>query len=173
MIVDDMLHYIWLALQLGCSQAGEAVERSCQTPLQLQASQAQPADVTLPSSTTPAMTDATPTLLTPDEAMGLSGVQDQDQAVARAEMLPALIHHSLMQCARGNKLPANTPLYGLFRTLQEGQMLMVYGTNLLDVEMVTVFHSCHVASCPFVPCCLVSQPHQAQRQTRHAGFHAC
>lgn len=133
-------HHVWVALQVGCSQAVEANEHSSQTPLQLQPSLAQPAGVTLPSSTTVAMTGSAQTLSELDEAMGLPGLQDQAQAVARAELLPGFIHHSLLELAFGNKLPAKKPLYGLYRALQEGQMLMVYGTNLCNVELVTGFH---------------------------------
>ena len=160
--------YVWLALQVGCSQAAEADELSSQTPLQLQPSQTQPAGVTLPSITTDAVTDSAQTMSEPDEAMGLPGLQDQAQAVARAELLPGFIHHSLLQLAHGDKLPAKAPLYGLYRALQQGQMLMVYGTNLCNVELVTAFHSCCMASCLFGCCCLVTHIFQAQRQIKHA-----
>lgn len=147
MAIDGMSRYVWVALQAGCSQPDEADECSCETAVQLKASQAQHANTTLPTCTKLAKLDSAHTLSAPDEAMDLSGLQDQAQAVARAELLPVFIHQSLLQCARGNKLPASTPLYGLFRMLQEGQMLMVYGTNLLNIQMVTAL-SCTLCMAP-------------------------
>lgn len=149
---DDMSQYFGVALQEGCSQADGLDEHICQTPLQLQPSQAQPAADAVTTN------GSAQTLLEPDEAMCLAGLHDQAQA---AKLQPGFIHQSLLRCARGNKLPANTPLYGLFRTRQEGQMLMVYGTSLLNTELVTAFPSC----------CLVTQTYQAQ--STHAYFNAC
>lgn len=167
--VEDVSQYVWVALQVGCSQAGEVDEHICQTPLQ--PSQAQPADVSLPSSRAVATSGAAQNLLEPDEAMGPTGLQDQTLAVARAELQPGFIHQSLLQCARGNRLPAKTPLYGLFRTLQEGQVLMVYGTSLLNIALVTAFPSCCIASCLFGYCCLDTQTYQAQ--STHVCVDAC
>lgn len=89
-------------------------------------------------------------LLQLDEALDLSALQEQAQAVASSKLAgPAFIHQSLWQSARGQKLAANTVLYGMF-TLLTGPALMLYGTSLLNVELVCFFLSRLGASYLFV-----------------------
>lgn len=131
---DDMSIDVWLALQVGGSEAGEAGE---QGPQQTGPSQAQPADESLPTTSMLATrpSPAHPQLQS-EASPRLPTLHSQAQT---GVVQPPFIHQSVLHCARGQELPANTALYGLYRLLPEG-LLMVYGISLADIQLVTALH---------------------------------
>lgn len=124
---------VWLAQQVGATEAGIAGE---QGPLQSGPSQAQPAHQSLPPTAMLATRLSAHPQLQPVEAPSLRALNSQAKTGVGAEVQPAFIHQSVLQCARGQELPASTALYGLYRLQPEG-LLMVYGTNLADIQLVT------------------------------------
>lgn len=136
---DHLSLDVWLALQLGGSEAGEAGEHG---PLQPGLFKAQPADESLHTTAMLATRPSSAhTQLQPVEAPpSLATLHSQAQTGVGGEVQPAFIHQSVLQRARGQELPANTALYGLFRLQQPEGLLMVYGTNLADIQLVTALH---------------------------------